>query len=110
MKPYWLTGQTSREESEQILGDRWGGEVGTFLIRESGAAFVISRLGRSDAGNSSQQSVTMMIHRKIDYKAGMYQMQSVRTKAPAFKTLVGLLNTETPRPSCTLRLDTAYPV
>ena len=84
---YWRQRSISREESEEIL-DRWGGEVGTFLIRESGAAFVISRVGRSDVANGSQQSVTMIIHRKIDYKAGMYQMQSTRTKAPAFKTLV----------------------
>eukprot|EP00729_Bicosta_minor_P017160 gene17160-31179_t len=83
---YWRQRSISREESEEIL-DRWGGEVGTFLIRESGAAFVISRVGRSDVANGSQQSVTMIIHRKIDYKAGMYQMQSTRTKAPAFKTL-----------------------
>ena len=89
--PYWQKGALSREEAEEIL-DTWGGEVGTFLIRESGAAFVISRVGRSDAAGGSQHSVTMIIHRKIEYKAGMYQMQSTRTKAPAFKTLPELVS------------------
>lgn len=88
--PYWMQGTLSREEAEEIL-DEWGGGIGTFLIRESIAAFVISRVGRSDAATDSQnqnQSVSMIIHRKIDFKAGMYQMQSTRTVAPAFKTLV----------------------
>ena len=90
-RPYWLHGTLSREEAEKVM-DEWGGGVGTFLIRESGVAFVITRVGRSDA-DSFRGSEPMILHRKIDFlslaaTAGMYQMQSSRTAAPAFKTLV----------------------
>ena len=75
----------SREESESVL-EVWGGIAGYFLVRESGPAWVLSRVGISD------EKEELVIHRKIFLTGnGKYMVQSTRTTAPEFATLDDLI-------------------
>eukprot|EP00039_Didymoeca_costata_P011283 m.157639 g.157639 ORF g.157639 m.157639 type:complete len:718 (-) comp15121_c3_seq3:65-2218(-) len=102
-QPYWMRGAISRQEAEALL-EEWGGEHGLFLIRESGSTWVMSRVGISDEG------VSIHVHRKISTNDGKFMLQSTRTAAMEFNSLMEMIAYHQKTPfSDTTRLTSTVP-
>jgi hypothetical protein len=64
-------------------------------------------VGKSDA-TKDMQSIAMVVHRKITFTGGAYQMQSTRTNAPDFASLVSFWSTLLESYVCISNYGTAY--